>query len=71
MGLWSVDLHTNAGQTHTLRSVTPGAGAVIAPPCVLTNLVVSALVRAVSTLIDVCGEHGTSEPSKGFKILQD
>lgn len=56
-------LHTNAGQTHTLRAVAPGAGAVIAPPGVLTNLVVSALVRAVSTLIDVCGEHCTSERS--------
>lgn len=60
-GLWPADLHTNTGQTHTLRAVAPGAGAVIAPPGVLTNLVVSALVCAISTLINVCGERGTSE----------
>lgn len=58
-GLWSANLHTNAGETHTLRAVAPGAGAVIAPPGVLTNLVVSALMCAVSTLINICGEHGT------------
>lgn len=69
LGLWSVDLHTNAGQAHTLRAVAPGAGAVIAPPGVLTNLIVSALVRAVSTLINVCGENGTSEISGNLQIM--
>lgn len=66
--LWSGDLHTNAGQTHTLRAVAPGAGAVIAPPGILTNLVVSALVCAVSTLINVCEQHGTSELGNALKI---
>lgn len=60
-GLWSADLHTNAGQTHTLRAVAPGAGAVITPPGVLANLIVSAMVCAVSTLINVCEENGMSE----------
>lgn len=46
-------LRTKAGATHALRAIPSGAGAVVAPSGVLTDLIVSALVRAIMTLIDV------------------
>lgn len=50
-------LHTKTGLTHTLGAVTPGAGAVVAPPRILTDLIVSAQVSAIATLINVCKEN--------------
>lgn len=55
-GCWeriSFALRTKAGATHALRAIPSGAGAVIASSGVLTDLIVSALVRAIVTLIDV------------------
>lgn len=45
---------TDAGAPHSLGSVSTGAGAVVAASCILADLIVSALMRPVSALIDVC-----------------
>lgn len=44
---------TDAGAPHSLGSVSTGAGAVVAASRILADLIVSALMRPVSALIDV------------------
>lgn len=46
-------VRTEAGATHALRAIPSGASTMVASSGVLTDLIVSALVRAIMTLIDV------------------
>lgn len=47
------DVHTKTGPPHSLRSVATWTRAVVAASGVLTDLIVSALMGAISALIDV------------------
>lgn len=47
------DVHTETGPSHSLRPVATWAGAMVAASCILTDLIVSALMSAISALINV------------------
>lgn len=53
-------VRTHTGASYTLRAIAPGAGTMVAPSAVLTDLVVSALVCPVSAFIYIYREktHG-------------
>lgn len=63
------DLHTDTGPSHSLGSVATWTGAVVAASGVLTDLIVSALMSAISALIDVCSRHTEdAEVNHGAKL---
>lgn len=62
-------VHTNTGTSHSLRTVATWAGAMVATSGILTDLVVSALMGAISALIDICKVLSKSEFINKISIL--
>lgn len=63
------DVRTNTGPSHSLRSVATWTGAVVAASGILTDLVVSALMGAISAFINICNRVHQNAKLKSLTFL--